>query len=136
MKKEKAHLSARIIAMLFLLGFFIIKSSEDRLRHNETLDLTGKDTFWKVSLNITWGYNTILRVTPRRDDFAIPSEIEVSIVDGQDTVYHHTLERIHDGGYLGYFQENLDLNDAISPYVKNLSIEIVYGGHKSYILLE
>ena len=67
MKKEKAHLSARIIAMLFLLGFFIIKSSEDRLRHNETLDLTGKDTFWKVSLNINWGYNTILRVAPRRE---------------------------------------------------------------------
>jgi hypothetical protein len=114
-----------MIISLFSL-FYAIKTNS--AKPTGTIDLEGGNDFWHVSLNIHLQYDSELIITPKRDDFKIPSEISTDIIVNNNSVYTDRLKYIPDSfnkNYLGSYRVRLNSDEIISDdYFKKDNNEV------------
>ena len=128
-----------IISILLLLGlcliFYIINTIPVKTANEINLD--GKDKFWKATLNIILKYDSELNIRPMRDDFSIPSEIDIDIIIDNKSVYTDKLEYIqdHDGSLLGKYTVKINSSDYFDKSIEKVTIIIKYNNESSTIVL-
>lgn len=130
-----------IVLILILLGlcltFYIINAISAKTTNE--IHLEGKDTFWKASLNINLNYDSELNIRPRRDDFIIPSVIDIDIVVNNKYVYNDILKYVEDidgSSLLGKYTVKLNSSDYFNHKTKEVHIIIKYNNESSTILLK
>jgi len=107
------------------------------LKSDDSIDLTGSNNFWKASLNINLKYDSELIIYPRRDDFNIPSEININIFVNKNCVYSGRLKYIPDSNkkLLGKYKISLISNYYFKEDINNVYIIIKYNNKSSSIAL-
>ncbi|MFA9397446.1 MAG: hypothetical protein ACERKV_04165 [Clostridiaceae bacterium] len=133
----KKNILKIVISIMCLCLFVYILSINSTKHDNKSIDLTGDDIYWNVSLNIQLQYNSVLIIKPATDNFKIPSEINIDIIDNNKCVYTDTLEYIPDSNknLLGQYRVNLNSNDYFKKDNNDVSVIIRFNGESSSISL-
>jgi len=122
MKKKKLQIVLLIsIIILLVLGISKIKFNQQ----DETIDLTGSNSFWKVSLNVHKGYDSVLILQPRRGKFEIPKSIKFDLKVSNKSIYNGSIVYTKDPNpdFLGKYK--LTFKDDIAKQLeKNKDIKI------------
>lgn len=138
MKRKTFFMLIGIIFIGLCLIFYLINANSSKQTSKQTtIDLTGGNGFWQVSLNIQLEYDSELIIRPGRDDFKIPSEISIDIIVNNKRVYTDRLKYIPDPQFrLGqYTKVRLTSKDYFKKGTKNVHIIIRYNGESSSISL-
>lgn len=131
--KRKKYISLFII----LIGICIIIffTSNTFLKHST--DLTGKNTYWKVSLNISPSSNSVLIVNPRRDDFILPTKMQIELLKNNKVIYKDNLMyKPYKSGKLGSYKTNFSFNSSLFDNYNNLNLRISYDSYCELIQLK
>ena len=102
-----------------------------------SIDLTGSNNLWKVSLNVHLKHDSELIICPRRDDFNIPSEINVNVIVNNNSIYNGKLKYISDSNkkFLGKYMTNLISDSYFKRDTNNVCIIIKYNGKSNSLTL-
>lgn len=96
-KKIKILFSIISISLIIILYLFFNNTIKDRnslKNYDKNIDLTGVSYSWKTSLNVHTTGTSILIISPFREGFEIPSEIEVDILVDDKVIYSKELSYI------------------------------------------
>jgi len=90
------------------------------------IDLVGRNDFWKASLNINVGYDSELIVRPIREDFDIPSEIDIIIIYNNNVLYNTKLEYIpnKNKNLLGKYSAKINSDEFFNENIDNIQLII------------
>ena len=100
------------------------------------IDLNGNNKYWKAYININLAYDAELNIYPFRDDFNIPSIIDIDLIVDNKTVYSNKLEYIKDkNDYFGKYILDLKSKDYFSYKTKEVILHIKYNNEVSEIIL-
>ena len=127
-----------LVGIIFIsLCLIIYMINTNPLKSDDSIDLTGSNNFWKASLNINLKYDSELIIYPRRDDFNIPSEININIFVNKNCVYSGRLKYIPDSNkkLLGKYKISLISNYYFKEDINNVYIIIKYNNKSSSIAL-
>ena len=107
------------------------------LETTRIINLSGESKYWLADININLPYDSNLIIRPFRDDFDIPSIIDIEIISNNKTIYTNKLEYIKDkNGYLGDYRLELNSRDYFKYNTKDLIILIKYNNETSKVLLD
>lgn len=133
--KEKLFI---ILGLLIGLGltFYIIHISSSKTINE--INLEGKDTFWKATLNVNFSHDSELNIRPRRDDFNISSEIDINIIINDESVYNNELEYIEDpqGSLLGKYTVSINSSNYFDKGIEEVYLIIKHNSEISTIILK
>lgn len=117
--------------------FYAINSSYPK--HNSSINLTGRDEFFKVYLNMQVGYRNELMILPGKyEDFEMPSEIIVEVFAKDKSVYTDILKFIPSTNFENYgkYTARIDSNKNLERNYKDVHVAIRFNDEVSKILLK
>lgn len=132
--KKKILICIIAILIIFILSYclkevYLIKTTR-------IIDMSGTNDQWWVLLNISLHYDSHLLILPFRDDFDVPSTINIEIISNNKTIYTDKLEIINKkDNSLGEYRLDLNSRDYFNYKTKDLIVVIKYSNEASRVLL-
>lgn len=124
------------IVIVFISLIYVITAFSTK--QDTSIDLKGENNFWQASINIHLKYDSELIIRPSRDDFKIPSEINVNIFINNKCVYTDKLKYIPSSNknLLGQYMVTLNSADFFKKNINNIYITIESNNKSSSLLLK
>ncbi len=126
MNKKHLQILFFIISISLIVSFYLVNKNSTTTNMPNIIDLVGRNDFWKASLNINVGYDSELIVRPIREDFDIPSEIDIIIIYNNNVLYNTKLEYIpnKNKNLLGKYSAKINSDEFFNENIDNIQLII------------